>query len=225
MITVELIPILSDNYAYLLSADNEQHAIVDPGEAAPIIDYLSNKGISLQEIWNTHHHWDHINGNEEISRHYGGLPIFNTDKPPCEFGDEPVEIITTPGHTLDHICFYFAESNTLLSGDTLFSMGCGRLFEGSAEQMFTSLQKLKALPNETRIYCGHEYTQSNGEFCLSIEPHNAALQKRMKEVRDLRSKGQPTLPSTIAQERDTNVFLRAQSVEEFAKIRALKDAA
>ena len=139
------------------------------------------------------------------------------------FGQMEIEIIETPGHTINHVCFYLPSLNVLFSGDTLFSMGCGRLFEGTSEQMYQSFRKLAALPDNTMVYCGHEYTQSNGEFCLSIEPENGSLKQRMAQVYGLRAKDRPTIPVSLKLEKQTNVFMQAQSAERFAELRALKD--
>lgn len=237
MIDITIIPILQDNYTYLLRADNGQAAIVDPGEAYPVIDMLERLGIGLDYILNTHHHDDHIAGNAELVEKYGAklagpaaeqaripdMDILLREGDIFTFGNEDIQILETPGHTSGHICFYLPLSRAVFTGDTLFSMSCGRLFEGTAEQMWNSLQKIVALPGETRVYCGHEYTLSNGLFCLTIEPKNHDLQKRVEDVRALRTKNLPSLPSTIALEIKTNVFLRAGSAERFAEIRERKN--
>ena len=223
MIKVHIIPILQDNYAYAIESDDAV-AVIDPGEASGVIAYLDAHGLRPTQIWNTHHHWDHVNGNVALSQHYGGLQIFNTANPPPKtFGRERVEILETPGHTLDHICFYFPESSLVFTADTLFCMGCGRLFEGSAEQMWESLQKLAALPDKTKVYCGHEYTLANGGFCMKIEPNNHALHARIETTKRLRNQNLPSVPSTIMLEKETNAFLRAGSAARFAEIRTLKN--
>ena len=240
MITVDIIPINNDyqNYSYLLTAADGQTALIDPCEAEPIIDFLNTKGVSvLNFLINTHHHWDHTDGNTEILEHYSpkhlgpaaeenkigkfDIPLHDGDV--FEFGGEEIQIIETPGHTAGHICLYAPQSKLLFAGDTLFSMGCGRLFEGTPEDMWGSFEKLMALPDETKFYCGHEYTLPNAKFCLSIEPDNDDLRKRYEEVKELRRAKQPTLPSTIGLEKKTNVFLRAGSAEKFSELRALKD--
>jgi len=224
MITVTLIPILSDNYAYLLES-NGQTAIVDPGEAKPIIAALDARNIKPDQILITHYHGDHVAGlNEVLAWH--DCPVIgknHTDLEQFSFGDETIQIIETPGHKRDHICFYATESKILICGDTLFAMGCGRILDGTAQELFTSLQKLKNLPDDTRIYCGHEYTLSNAKFCAYIMPDNAAIQARLEQVKNLRAHNTPTIPSTLAQEKETNVFLTAKTVEEFAKLRTAKD--
>jgi len=225
MIKVTLIPILSDNYAYLLEADNGQTAIVDPGEAAPIIVALEERSIKPDMILITHYHGDHIAGLDEMLAWHGCRVMGKNhdNKSAFDFGDEAVQVIDTPGHKSDHVCFHFPESHILFSGDTLFVMGCGRVFDGTAEELFRSLQALAALPDETRVYCGHEYTLSNAEFGAHVAPNNEDIQKRLGEVRDLRASDTPTIPSTIALEKTTNVFLMAKSAAEFATLRKLKD--
>lgn len=237
MITVTLIPILDDNYAYAIENSDGHCAIVDPGEAQPIVEYLNQSGRTLTHILNTHHHGDHIGGNAALMEKYGARligPAAESSRIPnmsmsVSEGDvftlfeQSVEVIETPGHTSGHICFHFPESNLLFAGDTLFSMGCGRVFEGTMEEMFNALQKLAALPDDTQLYCGHEYTKANAEFCLTIEPENEVLQKRYDEVIALRKKGSPTLPVSLGLEHQTNVFLRAKNTEEFSHRRRLKD--
>lgn len=233
---VTLIPILKDNYSYLLTSGSVT-AIVDPGEAEPIIAVLKERGLLLDYILNTHHHGDHIAGNGELQKRYnaqlvgpakeaqkiGNLDITLNEGDVFKLGESEATIIDTPGHTAGGICFYFSESGDLFSGDTLFSLGCGRLFEGTPADMFHSFEKLKALPDETLIYCGHEYTQSNAAFCQYVDPDNPALQARVVEINALRDTNQPTLPVDLGTEKETNVFLRAESVEDFAKLRRLKD--
>ena len=236
---IHIIPILSDNYAYLLEDGNGNAAVIDPGEAGPVIDALAKKNLTLTHILNTHHHGDHIAGNEELQEKYGAKIIApaaeagripHIDTPLSEddmfsFGGYEAQILETPGHTKGGICFYFKSAKAVFTGDTLFSMGCGRLFEGTPEQMWRSFEKLMALPDDTNIYCGHEYTLSNGDFCLKVEPDNTALQNRMDEVRNLRAQNKPTIPTTMTLEKKTNVFLRAGSADAFAKLRKMKDAA
>lgn len=238
MIRVTLIPVLDDNYAYLLQSEDGLVGVVDPGEAPPVIDYLEQHNLKLDYIFNTHHHGDHIGGNAALMEHYGaklvgskaeearipGMDILLGEGDAFAFGDEDFQILETPGHTHGHICFYAPQSEILFAGDTLFAMGCGRVFESSMEQMFASLQKLKALPLSTRLYCGHEYTLSNAKFCAHADTGNPYIQKRLIEVQALREKNTPTLPSTLVQEHKTNVFLRARTAEEFAALRTAKDS-
>ena len=239
MISVTIIPILEDNYCYLLQAENGETAIIDPGEAQPVIDRVEELGLDLDYILTTHHHGDHIAGNAHLQDQYGaklagpatetaripGMNILLSEKSKFSFGGENVQTLETPGHTHGHICFYFPLSKLVFTGDTLFSMGCGRLFEGTAEQMWDSLQKIAALPGDTLVYCGHEFTQSNGLFCLDLDPGNPDLIARLQDVEKLRATNKPTLPVTIATEKKTNAFLSAGSVQRFAEIRKLKDKA
>ncbi len=236
---IELIPLLKDNYAYLLIDESGKTAVVDPSVAAPVQEALEAKGLTLDYILNTHHHWDHTGGNPGLKKKYGceiagpkadahrieDMDIRLSEGDIFALGDSKAQILETPGHTTGHICLYFAEDKALFCGDTLFAMGCGRLFEGTAEMMWTSLSKIMALPDDTRIYCGHEYTQDNGSFCLNIEPDNAELKARMEDVKAARAAGKPTIPSLLSLEKQTNVFLRAGSATRFGEIRTLKDAA
>lgn len=225
MINVTLIPILSDNYAYLLEADNGQTAIIDPGEAAPIIAALEERDIKPDMILITHYHGDHVAGLDEmLAWHDCRVMGKNHDNQSAfKFGGEAVQVIKTPGHKSDHVCFHFPESNILLSGDTLFVMGCGRIFDGTAEELYQSLQKLAALPDDTKIYCGHEYTLSNAQFCAHAAPDNDDIQKRLIFIEALREQKEPTIPSTIGLEKKTNLFMMAKSAAEFATLRKSKD--
>ncbi|MBI1300086.1 MAG: hydroxyacylglutathione hydrolase [Alphaproteobacteria bacterium] len=236
--TVQIIPILKDNYTYLIEAEDGTTAILDPGEADPVIGVLENRGLKLDYILNTHHHWDHVNGNPKLQKHFdaklvvpekekdkikGRIDITLKDEDVFGLGSAKADIIETPGHTMGHICFHFSESNVLFTGDTVFSMGCGRLFEGTAEDMFQSFQKIIALPNETMIYCGHEYSESGSKFCLRNDPQNPALIKRIKDVKALREKNLPTIPISLKAEKETNIFMRAETAEEFRTIRKERD--
>ncbi|MEM7617903.1 MAG: hydroxyacylglutathione hydrolase [Pseudomonadota bacterium] len=232
MLDVTLLPILQDNYAYIIQSAGKT-AIIDPGEAGPIIGYLEQQNITPDFIINTHHHWDHTDGNKEISERYnlqivapvkeknkiGRIDIELKDGDVFEFGDTSFKAIETPGHTQGHLCLTFEQDNILFSGDMIFAMGCGRPFEGNAEDLFNSFQKLSHLSDETLIYCGHEYTQTNGNFSLSVEPENKAIQSRAAEVKELRAKGTPTIPTTMGLERKTNLFIRAKNLEEFKDLR------
>ena len=227
MLTIIQIPVLTDNYIYLI----HDHGIgrnrrIDPALAQPVLDVLDKKGWRLTYILNTHHHWDHVGGNLELKQKTGckiiaaqsdreripGIDIGVSEDDVISLGLHTARVISTPGHTSGHIVYYFAEDGALFCGDTLFVMGCGRLFEGTPEQMWNSLQKLKALPPSTRVYCAHEYTQANGRFALSVEPDNPQLQQKMLEVQRLRAENQPTVPSTIEQESATNPFFRPDSI-------------
>ncbi len=232
------IPALSDNYIWLLHNEaNGRTAVVDPAVAEPVLAELKKQNWSLDFIINTHHHDDHVGGNIEIKRITGakvigykgdahripGIDIEVEDNEQIEICGEVAKVIFVPGHTLGHIVYYFAESGLLFCGDTIFAMGCGRLFEGSFEQMFSSLQKLAKLPIQTQIYCAHEYTENNGNFALNVDHKNMYLQERMAEVRSLRKNNIPTVPFTLDIELKTNPMLRAKTIEEFTEIRKLRN--
>ena len=235
---IKIIKCLQDNYSYLVFDEKTQSAcVIDPSEATPIINYLNKEEINLRYILNTHHHYDHIGGNSDLKKKYGSNIIgFKNDKDRIPEIDILVEdnqiwtneefeskIIHIPGHTSGHICFYFEKEKIAFTGDTLFSLGCGRIFEGTYEQMFESLNKLKKLPIETKIYCGHEYTLKNSMFCLQYEKNNKNLEKKIFEIKDKLKNNLPTLPSTIGEELACNIFLRAKNLEDFSKLRDLKD--
>ncbi|KAM1037058.1 hypothetical protein FF1_031971 [Malus domestica] len=225
---IELVPCLRDNYAYLLhDEDTGTVGVVDPSEAVPVIDALSRKNRNLTYILNTHHHHDHTGGNAELKARYGakvigsgidrdripGIDIALNDGDKWMFAGHEVQVMETPGHTRGHIGFYFPQSGAIFTGDTLFSLSCGKLFEGTPEQMHSSLTKITSLPDDTDIYCGHEYTLSNSKFALSIEPENEALQSYAAHVIHLRNKGMPTVPTRLKLEKECNPFLRTSSRE------------
>ena len=224
MTMITPIPAFQDNYIWLIS--NSQHAVVvDPGDAAPVIAYLKKHKLTLDAILVTHHHADHIGGIDELARHHP-CKIYAPLKEKYDFTHEAVtdnqiihldnlqlslEVLDVPGHTLGHIAYYGA--NSLFCGDTLFGAGCGRLFEGTPAQMFSTLQKLAQLPANTQIYCAHEYTERNLQFALTVEPNNPALLRRIEQTHAARMAGKPSLPSSMASELSTNPFLRCHSSE------------
>ena len=232
------VSILSDNYAWLLKESGEGAvAIVDPADADACIAAIDRSGNRLDLILLTHHHADHIAGTDEVRARFGckvvgaaqdaaRLPRLDQavrEGDSVALGGAEARVIDTPGHTRGHISYFFPAGAVLLCGDTLFSLGCGRLLEGTASEMFASLRKLSVLPKETLVCCGHEYTASNARFALSVDPENEALQERAAEVKRLRAAGQPTVPSTLESELAANPFLRALDVATFADLRARKD--
>ncbi len=236
-IEITVIPVLEDNYAYLIESSCGAVGVLDPGEAAPVIDLLKARGLRLDYVLNTHHHGDHIAGNQALIKAYGaklvapakennrirGIDVALKDMEVFDLGRAQANIIETPGHTKGGICFYFAEDDVLFSGDTLFALGCGRLFEGTPADMYRSLGKLKALPDETMVYCGHEYSAHNADFCLQIAPDNEALQERAKIIKAKREALEPTIPFSLGEEMKTSPFMMAGSVKEFAVLRAQRD--
>jgi len=235
---VEIIKCLKDNYSYLIINEKNNNAcVVDPSESNPLINFIENNNIKLKFILNTHHHYDHVGGNNDLKKKYGAKVIgFKYDKKRIPDIDILVEdkqiwksesfeskIIHIPGHTSGHICFYFIKEKIAFTGDTLFSLGCGRIFEGTYEQMYNSLCKLKNLPEDTKIYCGHEYTLQNSLFCSHHEKDNKNLEKKIFEINTKLKKNLPTIPSTIKEELACNIFLRAKNLEDFSKLRDLKD--
>ena len=235
---VEIISCLQDNYSYLIIDEtNNLACVVDPSEARPIIDYLKNKNINLKYILNTHHHFDHVGGNEELKKKYNAIvvgykhdseripeiDILLEDNEIWERDNFIAKIIHVPGHTKGHICFNFYKEKLLFTGDTLFSLGCGKIFEGTYEQMFNSLKKIKALPLDTKIFCGHEYTLNNSKFCIKYDNENLSLQKKIQDIKIKLNDSLPTIPSTLKEEIDCNIFLRAKDLKTFSKLRDLKD--
>jgi hydroxyacylglutathione hydrolase len=237
-ITASPVPILRDNYAWLLrDSVTGATAIVDPGEAEPVIEALEKAGGRLDTILLTHHHADHIAGVDEVRARFlctvvgaaadlHRLPALDEavkEGDTVRLGDAVGQVIETPGHTRGQINFFFPDGAVLLSGDTLFSLGCGRLAEGTAQEMFDSLRKLAALPPETLVCCGHEYTESNARFALAVDPGNHALHAFVARVEQLRSAGQPSVPSVLGNELNANPFLLAPDAASFAAVRAKKD--
>ena len=234
-----LFPALSDNYGVLMHCpETGQTASIDAPEAAAVEKALADTGWQLTHILITHHHNDHVGGVLELKGNWDCAVVGSAEEPNAlpgltdtvvpggtyDFAGHMAQIIATPGHTLGHITWHFADDGVVFAGDTLFTLGCGRVFEGTMEQMWSSLQVFEAMPPETIVYSGHEYTIANAEFALSIEPDNAALRARAQEVSELRAAGKPTVPTTIAEEMQTNPFLRAGSAARFAEVRKAKDS-
>ena len=252
MLDISIIRCLSDNYSYLIR-DKKTNlvGVVDPSEFNPVDLEISKTYKKLDFILNTHHHHDHVGGNIDLKKKYNskiicssydekripGVDIKKSDGDQFSLGETDFKIIHIPGHTLGHIAFYSQKTNLVFTGDTLFSLGCGRIFEGTFEQMFKSLEKIKNLPKNTMMYCGHEYTKKNGQFCISIDGENRKLQDRIKNTDNKTQKNLPTIPITLGEELETNIFLRcedkkiknklkmnnASKLEVFTKLRNLKD--
>ena len=247
------IPCLNDNYAYVINDSNsETVGVVDPSEASPIISFLNKKKLKLNYILNTHHHYDHVGGNNELKKIYNakvigfsgdkqripGIDIILNDNEKWNFGNTIIKILHIPGHTSGHICFFFEKEELVFTGDTLFSLGCGKIFEGDHKQMLESLNKIKKLPKNTKVYCGHEYTYKNAEFCMKYDFDNNDLKKKFELVKKLRSNNMPTIPTILGDELNTNIFLRCdqkdikvklnmenqEDYKVFKKVRDLKDS-
>ena len=247
------LPCLTDNYAYIINDNNSKTiGVVDPSEARPVISFLKKNNLKLNYILNTHHHFDHIGGNAELKKLYKakvvgfygdkhripGIDITLKDNEKWNFGNSIVKILHIPGHTLGHICFFFEKEKLAFTGDTLFSLGCGRIFEGDHKQMLISLNKIKNLPKDTKIYCGHEYTYKNAEFCMKHDDKNLDLIKQFEKIKKLRLDNLPTVPTILEDELKSNIFLRCDQNEVkiklnmkneedfkvFTKVRDLKDA-
>ncbi len=247
-VEIERIPCLRDNYAFLLvPPGGEAAVVVDPGEAAPVLERLQQRGLPLGAVWATHHHPDHIGGIEALWDALGPFEVLGSrydadrgriphqskalnDEERFTLGSLEAIALHVPGHTLGAMSFLL-ESQWLFTGDTLFLGGCGRLFEGDAATMYHSLRRLAALPGDPLVHCGHEYTEANLRFALHVDPDNEALRSRLRRVRRLRAADEPTVPAPLSEERATNPFLRAEALAEpgehpeeaFARLRALKD--
>ena len=237
MLEIVAVPAFSDNYLWLVhdSASGET-AVVDPGDAAPVLAEAERRGWTIGQVWNTHHHWDHTGGNLAVKEAAGatvsgpgaesipGRDVALGEGDTIRLGDHVGRVIAVPGHTLGHIALIFDDDGVAFVGDTMFAMGCGRLFEGTPQQMFDSLSRIASLPEDTRLYCAHEYTLSNACFASHAEPANTAIAERLEQVERMRREGQITVPTTVAAERATNPFVRASDWQEFARLRAEKDS-
>ncbi len=232
------VPVLSDNYVWLIHDDESgETVVVDPGEAAPVLSAADARGWRIGQVWNTHWHPDHTAGNQAIKDAHGAAvtaPAAEAAKIPTAdrlvaegdtvaIGRRQARVWETPAHTAGHVSFHFEEEALVFVGDTMFAMGCGRLFEGTADQMHAALQRLAALPEQTIVYCAHEYTLSNAKFAAHAEPDNAAIADRLKRVEALRADGQATVPTTIGDERTTNPFVRIDNAAALAQLRGQKD--
>ncbi|MCY7270533.1 MAG: hydroxyacylglutathione hydrolase [Sphingomonas bacterium] len=238
MIEVIPVPALSDNYIWMLrDPDSGTVAVVDPGQDVPALDAANQRGWRISQILTTHWHPDHTGGNSAIKAATGAIitapaeaeRLSPVDRIVAEgdrvsVGGLEAMVWEIPSHTAGHIAFYFEEAKIIFVGDTLFAMGCGRLFEGTPEQMFANMQRFAALPDDVRIYCGHEYTLANARFAAHVEPDNAAIAERLAAVAAMRTRGEVTLPTTIGEERATNPFMRAPDVAELARLRTMKDS-
>ncbi len=249
---IKIVKCLADNYSYIMFNEKTlSAAVIDPSEADPIINQIEQNNLVLKYIFNTHHHYDHVGGNQKLKEKYSCKVVgFEEDKhriPGIDIGLKDnekwknelfeCEIKHIPGHTSGHICIYIKKLNALFTGDTLFSLGCGRIFEGTYEEMYQSLNKLKKFPPDTKIYCGHEYTKKNSDFCLSIDKNNSNLVRKIEKINKNINNGMPTIPSILADELSCNIFLRSNNleiqkhlginssdpIETFAKLRDLKD--
>jgi hydroxyacylglutathione hydrolase len=231
------VPAFADNYLWLLhDQESGETAVVDPGDAAPVLAEAERRGWSIGQVWNTHWHRDHTGGNLDIKTATGarisgpadedipGRDVALREGSEVRIGNHVGRIIEVPGHTLGHVAILFDQERAAFVGDTLFAMGCGRLFEGTPAQMYRSLQRLVELPEDMKLYCAHEYTLSNGRFAAHAEPDNRAIAERLAKVEKLRSAGEMTVPTTVAEERETNPFVRSTNEEEFARRRAAKDS-
>lgn len=236
-LTVWLIPVLNDNYVMVLQR-GQRAAVVDPAVAEPVVRALEERQLELEAILHTHHHSDHIGGTPGLLRRWSGAAVIaaaaDRDRIPLqtvgvaggdrlEVLDEPVEVIDVPGHTRAHIAYWLPQSGHLFCGDTLFVGGCGRLFEGTPAQMHASLQRLAALPESTRVWCAHEYTEANLRWAAATAPQDGAIARRLREVLSQRAADQSTVPSSIGQERASNLFVRAADAGELARLRRSKD--
>lgn len=237
MLEIVAVPAFADNYIWLVhDRSGGGTAVVDPGDAEPALAEAARRGWRIEQVWNTHHHWDHSGGNLAMKAATGctvhgpagedipGRDVALAEGSELRLGDHVGRAMEIPGHTLGHVALVFDEARIAFVGDTLFAMGCGRLFEGTAEQMHDSLQRIAALPADMALYCGHEYTLANARFAAWAEPDNQSVATRLEAVAGQRERGEITLPTSVAEERATNPFVRVDSWQEFARLRAAKDS-
>ncbi len=238
MLEVAAVPVLNDNYVWLLhDPESGETAAVDPSVGDPVLEAAEERGTPITQVLNTHWHPDHTGGNDAIRNATGcritgpaeAEKVSRMDRIVAEgdriaVGNAEAIVWDIPAHTAGHIAFYFEDEGMIFVGDTMFAMGCGRLFEGTAAQMYANMQRIAALPEDVRIYCGHEYTLSNARFAAHADPGNQAVADRLAEVTARRERGEVTLPTTVAEERATNPFVRAENAEQFARLRAAKDS-
>jgi hydroxyacylglutathione hydrolase len=237
MLEIVAVPAFADNYLWLVhDGDSGETAVVDPGDALPVLAEAEKRGWTIRQVWNTHWHPDHTGGNLAVKEATGaivagpssetipGRDVALSEGDTVRLGEHVGRVMAVPGHTLGHIALLFDEDRLAFVGDTLFAMGCGRLFEGTPQQMFASLGRLSSLPEETLLYCAHEYTLSNARFAVHAEPGNQSIARRLRDVEQARSLGKPTVPTTVGEERATNPFVRSGDWQEFARLRAEKDS-
>lgn len=237
MLEIVPVPAFADNYFWLVhDSRSGETAVVDPGAAEPVLAEADRRGWTIGQVWNTHWHPDHTGGNIAIKQATGatisgpaaenipGIDVALSEGDAVRLGAHEGEVWEVPGHTLGHIALIFEEERTAFVGDTLFAMGCGRLFEGSPQQMHGSLRRLAALPDDTKLYCAHEYTLANARFAAHAEPSNAEVATRLREIEAARSLGEITVPTTVAAERATNPFVRSNDWQDFARLRTAKDS-
>ena len=235
---VQIIECLEDNYSYIIIDETNQSAcVVDPSEAKPIINFIESSRLNLKYILNTHHHYDHVGGNLELKKKYNSIVVgFKGDRDRIPQIDILVEdnqiwkkdnfeakILHTPGHTTGHIAYHFFKEKIIFTGDTLFSLGCGKIFEGTYEEMYNSLNKIKKLSKDTKIYCGHEYTLKNSVFCKAHDSKNLKLKNKIIKIKESLKNGLPSIPTILEDEIECNIFLKAKDVKSFSKLRDLKD--
>ena len=235
---IEIIKCLKDNYSYIIIDETDLSAcVVDPSEAEPVINFVEKNKINLKFILNTHHHYDHVGGNLELKKKYKlkivgfrgdkdripEIDILVKDNQIWKEGNFEAKILHIPGHTSGHIAYHFFNEKKIFTGDTLFSLGCGRIFEGTYEQMFNSLKKIKTLHKDTEVYCGHEYTLQNSNFCAKYDSNNFQLKNKITKIKEKLESGLPTVPTILNDEIQCNIFLKANDVETFSKLRDLKD--